>query len=82
MLFFSNNYYPGSPCLPDRIMFFLIRVLRLNDGYDLELPIRGIFFDIEEDLQTKFKSGLSPFVIGVETNWRSVLVNKHGQKLS
>lgn len=42
----------------------------------LVLPLRDIYSDIRMGLTTDCMSGLSPFVMGIEPSWRSILVNK------
>lgn len=39
----------------------------------LELPLGGIFFDKGMGLMIGFESVLSPFIMGMVPNWRSVL---------
>jgi hypothetical protein len=36
----------------------------------LVLPVRGIFFNVGRGLMAGFESGLSPFVTGMEPNWK------------
>lgn len=53
----------------------------LNNGCllhcHLKMPLRGMFFAMEMGPMAGFPSVLPPFVLGMEINWKSILVNKH-----
>lgn len=40
-------------------------------------PFRDMFFDKGVGLIVSCKSGVSPFVVGMEPNWRSIFAYKH-----
>lgn len=87
--FFSVELLPSS-FLPTWLNWFFWqehRGLSSRPGLDLimivtcttplEMPIRGLFFDMGMGLMAGSKSGFSPVVKGLEPKWGSILMNKH-----